>query len=520
MTPSSNTYGDLAIPLALLAVVITVAIWCKKTFLPSKPPLPPGPIGLPLVGYIPFLGPNLHLELYKLVPRYGPIFKLYLGNNLHVVVNSAAVAKVVTGEQDESFANRAAHIAGRAASYDASDIAFADNTVDRRKLRKVLVHEVLSNINLEASEAYRRREVRKTVKDVHGAIGTAIDINEMAFSTVLSVLTNIVWAKSIAKGGKFSNLVAEMRDFVTGVVEIAGEMNLSDFFPTVLAKMDFQGVERRMKNQMKVFDKIFETSVEDRMNSKSAMKEGVDKEEGRKDFLEILLELQQQNNESSLTMTQMKAVIADIFLGGTDATSATIEWAMTEILRNEQVMKKVQDELTEIVGLNNIVEESHLPKLKYLDAVVKETFRLHPPMPFLLPRAPNKSCTVAGYTIPKGSTIFMNVWAIQRDPQYWENPLEFNPERFFNYKGSEKWDYTGTNLKFFPLGSGRRRCPGVGLGEKMMMHVLSSLLHSFDWSLPTGQKLDLSDKFGIALKKQKPLIAIPSPRLKDASLYT
>jgi len=197
-----------------------------------------------------------------------------------------------------------------------------------------------------------------------------------------------------------------------------------------------------------------------------------------------------------------------------------IEWAMTEILRNRQVMKKVQDELTEIVGLNNIVEESHLPKLKYLDAVFRETFRLHPPLPFLLPRAPSKTCTVGGYTVPKGSTIFLNVWAIQRDPRYWENPLEFNPERFLNYKGIEKWDYAGTNSKFFPLGSGRRRCPGVGLGEKMMMHALGSLLHSFDWSLPKGHKLDLSDKFGIALKKRKPLIAIPSPRLNDVSLYT
>ncbi|KAJ9555251.1 hypothetical protein OSB04_009865 [Centaurea solstitialis] len=516
MTPSSNTYGgDLALSLALLAIIITVALWCKKSFLTSQPPLPPGPHGLPLVGYFPFLGPNLHLELHKLVPRYGPIFKLYMGSNLHIVVNSAALAKVMTGEQDESFANRSRFIAGLATSYNASDIAFNNNSVNRRKLRKVLVHEVLSNINLEASHAYRRRDVRKTVKDVHDAVGTAVDINEIAFSTVISVLTNIVWAKSIAKGGKFSNLVAEMRNFVTGVVEIAGGLNLSDFFPR-LSMFDFQGVERRMKNQMKLLDKIFESSVEDRMNSKSSMKEeGVNKEEGRKDFLEILLELQQQNNESINHHDSNESSYSR-----TDATSAMIEWAMTEILRNEQVMKKVQDELTEVVGLNNIVEESHLPKLKYLDAVFKETFRLHPPLPFLLPRAPDKSCTVGGYTIPKGSTIFLNVWAIQRDPQYWENPLEFNPERFFNYKGPEKWDYAGTNSKFFPLGSGRRRCPGVGLGEKMMMHVLSSLMHSFNWSLPTGQKLDLSDKFGIALKKQEPLIAIPSPRLKDASLYT
>lgn len=192
---------------------------------------------------------------------------------------------------------------------------------------------------------------------------------------------------------------------------------------------------------------------------------------------------------------------------------------MAEILKNQKVMKKVQDELAEIVGLKNMVEESHLPKLMYLNATFKETFRLHTPLPFLLPRTPSKSCIVGGYLIPRDSTVFLNVWAIQRDPQHWENPSEFNPERFLNYEGSGKWDYSGTNSKYFPFGSGRRRCPGIPLAEKMMLHILASLLHSFDWSLPKGEDHDLCEKFGIALKKKKPLVAVPSPRLIDLSLY-
>ncbi|PWA81804.1 cytochrome P450-like protein [Artemisia annua] len=107
-----------------------------------------------------------------------------------------------------------------------------------------------------------------------------------------------------------------------------------------------------------------------------------------------------------------------------------------------------------------------------------------------------------------------------QDPQNWANPSEFNPGRFLNNNGSEKWDYSGTNSTYFPFGSGRRRCPGIPLGEKMMMHILASLMHSFDWSLPKGEKLDLSDKFGIAMKKKMPLVIIPSPRLNDLSLYS
>ncbi|XP_076928817.1 geraniol 8-hydroxylase-like [Bidens hawaiensis] len=500
---------------SLVIMVMTLAIsWYKKTTTSSLAPLPPGPKGLPIVGYFPFLGPNLHHKFAKLANHYGPIFKIYLGSKLHVVVNSVELAKVVTGEQDENFANRDPHIAGLATSYNASDVAWAPNNANRRHLRKILVHEVLSNANLEASNSYRQHEVRKTVKYVYDNINTAVDINEISFSTVLNVLTKIVWGKGLAKGSKYINLSNDIRKVVSGVVEIAEGLNISDFFPS-LARFDLQGVKKKMEGQMKQFDRIFEKTIEERISRAEVR----GKVEGKKDLLEILLELKDQKTGPSITMTQLKALVVDIFLGGTDATSAMVEWAMAEILRNKNVIKKVQDELAEIVGFDNIVEESHLPKLKYLDAVFKETFRLHPPLPFLLPRAPNQTCVVDGFSVPKGSTIFLNVWAIQRDPKYWDNPSEFIPERFLNNERLEKWDYSGTNPKFFPFGSGRRRCPGIPLGEKMMMHILASLMHSFEWSLPTGEEIDLSDKFGIAMKKKKPLVVIPSQRLTNKNLY-
>lgn len=193
-----------------------------------------------------------------------------------------------------------------------------------------------------------------------------------------------------------------------------------------------------------------------------------------------------------------------------------VEWVMAEILRNPNVMKKVQDELKEVIGLENILEEYHLPKLTYLDAVIKETFRLHPPLPLLIQRCPDESCQVAGYHIPKGSIVYMNVWAIHRDPKNWTDPLEFKPERFLN---NNIWDYNGNNLKFLPFGSGRRICPGIPLGEKMLVYILASLLHSFEWRLPKDEEFEISDQFGLVTKKRKPLIAIPSPRLSDPGLY-
>ncbi|MFS7916970.1 putative cytochrome P450 [Helianthus anomalus] len=325
----------------------------------------------------------------------------------------------------------------------------------------------------------------------------------------------MVWDDTPYIGEKGINLGVELQTMASNITKIMGQPNLSDFFPT-LAWFDLQGVERNMKNVAKKRDQIFESIIEDRIKSNNKMSPDGILHEGNKDLLQILLDLEDQQD---LNMTQVKALLSDFMIAGTETTTSLIEWAMANIMRNNKVMKKIQEELVEIVGLNNMVEESHLPKLQYLDATIKETFRLHPIAPILLPRVPSKDCVVGGYTIPKGCVIFLNVISIHRNPQCWDKPLEFKPERFLANEGTNKWDYNGNDLKFLPFGSGRRLCPCVPLAEKMQMLILASLLHSFDWSLPNAEEHDLSESFGITLKKTKPLIAIPYQRLPDASLY-
>ncbi|PIN04380.1 hypothetical protein CDL12_23089 [Handroanthus impetiginosus] len=207
----------------------------------------------------------------------------------------------------------------------------------------------------------------------------------------------------------------------------------------------------------------------------------------------------------------------DIVVGGTDTTATIVEWVMAELLDKPHIMEKAQQELTNVVGVNNIMEESHISKLHYLDAVVKETFRRYPPLPLLVSRSPSQSCTVGGYKIPKGSRVFLNMWSIYMDSQVWENPLEFHPDRFLDDTG--KFDYMGNNFQYLPFGSGRRICPSLPLVERMVMYLLATLIHSFEWRLPEGEKIDLSKKFGIIMRKIKPLYAIPQQRLPYLILY-
>ena len=197
----------------------------------------------------------------------------------------------------------------------------------------------------------------------------------------------------------------------------------------------------------------------------------------------------------------------ELISAGTDTSSSTIEWAMTELIKNPKCMKIVQEELTREI-IQDMVTESHLSKLPYLQACVKETLRLHPPAPFLLPRRAIESCQVMNYTIPKDSQVLVNVWAIGRDPKSWKDPLVFKPERFLD----SSFDFKGNDFEFLPFGGGRRICAGMPMAAKHVPLVVASFIRFFDWSLPYGKDpndLNMSAEYGITLMKEEPLILIP-----------
>ncbi|GAV89799.1 LOW QUALITY PROTEIN: p450 domain-containing protein, partial [Cephalotus follicularis] len=502
----------------IITILVTVfaLIWFLCIFRKSRKDnvqLPPGPCGLPIVGCLPFLGNNLPHEFTKLAQIYGPIYKLWLGSKLCVVINLSSLMKEVVRDQDKIFSNRDTPVATLISTYGGIDSVFSPYGPHWKKMRKTFVHEILSNASLDACYTFRREEVKKTIRQVYNRnIGMAIDIGELAFLTVTNAVMSMMLGETIQ--GESRVVGAELRKVIVEHMVILAKPNVTDLF-SMLAWFDVQGMERQSKEILQSYDKVFYSAIE-RHTSTVATK-GVGGNEQRKGFL-VLLELRDHvDSDSKITITQIKALLVDILVGGTDIVSNTVEWVMAKLIQHPKVMEKVHEELTEVVGLNNIIEEFHLPKLRYLDAVVKETLRLHPPFPLLISRCPSTSCTVGGYTIPKGTTVHLNVGAMHKDPDLWGNPLEFRPERFLN--DPNLFDFHGNNLQYLPFGSSRRICAGIPLAEKMLMHVVASLMHSFKWGLPPGQVLDFSDKFGIVVKKKNPSVAIPTPRLSNLELY-
>lgn len=198
-----------------------------------------------------------------------------------------------------------------------------------------------------------------------------------------------------------------------------------------------------------------------------------------------------------------------MFVAGTDTTSAVLEWTMTELVRHPRVMKKAQEEVRKIVGSSGKVDESHLQHLHYMKAVVKETMRLHPPVPLLVPRESMEDCVLDGYEIPAKTRVLINSYAIGRDPKSWDDPLNYDPERFENHN----MDFKDQDYKFLPFGGGRRGCPGYAFGLATMELALALLLYHFDWELPQGVGADdvnLDEIFGLATRKKTPLILVPT----------
>lgn len=289
----------------LSLVVISIVTSFIKSLLTRAPPLPPGPRGLPILGYLPFLRNNLPHQFSDLAHKYGPIFKLYLGNKLCIVISSPSLAKEVVRNQDAIFSNRDGPVAALVATYGGNDIAFSPPNSQWRAMKKLFVQEMMSSRCLEASYVFRKDEVRKAIRYVHGKTGKPLEIGELSFRTQLNAIMNMLWGGTM-EGEEGERIAAEFRVVLSKIVEVSGKPNVSDFYP-VLAGLDIQGVKKEMDGYMQSIDRIFDAVIAERGTTLSEeIKKG-----GKKDFLQILLEhqLKDQDSETTINQRQIKAIL-------------------------------------------------------------------------------------------------------------------------------------------------------------------------------------------------------------------
>ena len=202
---------------------------------------------------------------------------------------------------------------------------------------------------------------------------------------------------------------------------------------------------------------------------------------------------------------------------GTGTSSETLQWTMAELVANPRVMAKLQDEIALVAGAaadEAAIAEADLNRMEYLKAVIKEVLRLHPPSPLLVPHESTTPAVVRGYEIRARTVLFVNVWAIGRDPAAWDAPEEFRPERFVG-GGAAAVDFRGTDYQLIPFGAGRRTCPGINFALPVLELALASLLRHFDWELPGGMRpadLDMGEAPGLTPPPRVSLVLVPKSK--------
>ncbi|KAK8451261.1 hypothetical protein SEVIR_6G183100v4 [Setaria viridis] len=431
--------------------------------------------------------------------------RLKLGLTTAVVVSSRGAAREAFARHDRRLAARAVPDAARALRFSDRSMIWLPSSDPRWKaLRGIVATHVFSPRGLAAARGVRERKVRDLVGHLRDRAGLEVDVGQAVYGGVLNLVSSAFFSVDVV-----DDVGAEsargLRELMEAIIKAIAKPNVSDLVP-FLRPLDLQGWRRRTAGHYWEIFRILDGIIDRRLaeaSSSSKVTHG--------DFLDALLELL---SAGKVARDNLTTILFDVFVAGSDTIAITVEWAMAELLRNPSIMAKVRMELDGVLGDKETVQEPDVASLPYLQAVVKEAMRLHPVAPILLPhQAVEDGVEIGGYMVPKGSTVIFNAWAIMRDPEVWERPEEFVPERFLDEAASV--ELRAKDFEFIPFGAGRRLCPGLPMAERVVPHIVASLLHGFDWRLPEGvsnEQLDLSEKFTTVNVLVVPLRAVPVMR--------
>ncbi|XP_016187639.1 cytochrome P450 71A1 isoform X8 [Arachis ipaensis] len=344
------------------------------------------------------------------------------------------------------------------------------------------------------------------INSIHEACakGSLVNLSKMIVATSMNISSRCIFGLRFetSDDGRKS-IVEAVRKMMTQL----SKLGVGDLFPSLDWIDVLTGFTSRLKVTHAELDAFLEEIIEEHKRKKKNC------DDNNKDFVDVLLQLQERDMlEFELNGDTMKALLLDMFVAGSDTVSSTIEWVFAELANNPKTMKKVQEEVRRIVGGKSMIEENDINQMKYMKCVIKETLRLHPPGPFLIPRETANSVEIKGYHIPKKVAIYINSYAIHRDPKLWDNAEEFIPERF---EGTQQVDYKGIGFQLIPFGIGRRACPGVSFAVASLEYVMANLLYLFDWKVPNnnGALIDMSELSGLSISKKHPLYLEPMPYL-------
>ncbi|KAG2666222.1 hypothetical protein I3760_15G046500 [Carya illinoinensis] len=485
----------------LLLFVATFYVLLKH-FLSKIQNFPPSPFPtLPVIGHLYLLKKPLHRTLTTISNRYGPVVLLNFGYRPILIVSSPSAAEECFTRNDIIFANRPRLLIGKYAGYNYTTLTWSSYGDHWRNLRRISSLEILSSQRIQTLSHIRIDEVRSLISRLlRTDQKQAVDMKSTFFELTLNVIMRMIAGKRYCgdrveeaeEASKFREMVAE--NFRLGSVS-----NIEDFLP--MLRWAGNGVVKRLIKLQQKRDSLMQSLIEEHRRMRSCGAENYTKNKKNKTMIEVLLDLQESQPEYYKDEI-IRGIMLVIIAGGTDTTSSTMEWAMSLLLNNTHVQKKVQTEIDTVVGHDRLIDESDLPKLPYLHCIINETLRMYPPGPLLIPHESSEDCQLGGFHVQRGTTILVNI---------------FKPERFEGCEGIKD----GLKFRFLPFGSGRRGCPGENLAMRMVGLALGSLLQCFEWKKIGEEMVEMREQdTGLTLTKAQPLKAYCRPRPSKLNLLS
>ncbi|WCJ35043.1 cytochrome P450 family 705 subfamily A polypeptide 30 [Euphorbia peplus] len=465
-----------------------------------NPNLPPSPPALPLIGHLHLLSPFLTKCFPKLSSKYGPLLHLRLGFRPLILVSSSEFAAEIYKRNDIIFSAKPKTPFGDSLLFGNSSFLTAPYGEYFLFMKKLCMTKLLGTKQIERSKGVRCEEVMVFLERLveMGKQKESVELGHELMKLTNNVICRMMMSTRCSKE---DNEAEKWRKIVIGSADLAGKMGLA----TVLGpfkRFGFWLNRKQMKDIPREFDMLFDKILKQHEERAQSNDEG-----NYKDLMDILLKVyHDQNPEFKISMSHIKSFLLDLFIGGTDTSGNTMEWLMAELINHPRVMNKLRDEIKSFVGTKRLVEESDIPNLHYLQAVIKETMRLHPIIA-AMPRECVEDCKINGYDIPKDTFIIINGYSIMRDPKIWDRPDEFYPERFLQ----EDQERSVNNSSFVGFGGGRRKCPGSNLALCIMNITVASMVQCFDWkNFPNDQEMvNMEERRGFNVSKAYPLKCLP-----------
>ncbi|CAL9247191.1 unnamed protein product [Arabidopsis halleri] len=485
----------MMIMIFLLCLLIFVTIISfKKQKRGKRSNTLPSPPGLPLIGNLHQLGRHPHRSLCSFSHRYGPLMLLHFGRVPVLVVSSAEVAGDVLKTHDRVFANRPRSKIFEKLLYDKHDVASAPYGEYWRQMKSVCVLHLFSNKMVRSFREVREEEIRLVMEKIRKSNSLPVNL-----SKILVSLTNDVICR-VALGRKYGG-ETDFKELMERLSKLLGTFSVGSYVPWLTWIDWICGLDGQLEKTANDLDKFFERVVQDH----------VDGNRDRTDFVDVLLTIQREKSVGfEINRVSIKAIVLDVFVGGTDTSYTLMEWAMTELLRHPKCLNILQEEVRTICKDRPSVSDDDIKDMNYLKAVIKETLRLHPPLPLMAPHESTQDVRLRDYHIPAGTQVLINAWAIGREATTWgPDAEEFRPERHLD----SSVDYRGQAFELIPFGAGRRICPAISFAVALNEVVLANLVHRFDWRLPvesTEDQTDVAESTGIAIHRMFPLYAVAS----------